>query len=103
MAIRPFVVAIPLATSVVAAAVLSRVWVRPHGIGAVLVWWVCIAMASTVVLLLVDRVARRLLPLAMLLKLSLVFPDRAPSRFAMAVRAGTVRSLQDLADQTRED
>ena len=37
------------------------------------------------------RTGSRFLPLAVLLHLSLVFPDRAPSRFAMARRAGNVR------------
>ncbi len=38
----------------------------------------CSRRAATVVLVLMDRVSRRLLPLAALFKLSLVFPDRAP-------------------------
>ena len=65
-------------------------------------WWFAVAAASTAVLMLVNRLARRLLPLAMLLNLSLVFPDHAPSRFAVAARAGTVRSLEQLADRTRQ-
>ena len=42
----------------------------------------------------VDGVTRRLLPLAALFKLSLVFPDRAPARFRTALRTGTVRELR---------
>lgn len=45
---------------------------------------------STVVLIGVERAARRLLPLVMLLRLSLTFPDRAPSRLAIALRAGNL-------------
>ena len=41
-----------------------------------------------------DRAVRRLLPVAALFRLSLVFPDRAPSRFKAAIRSGTVRQLQ---------
>jgi putative nucleotidyltransferase with HDIG domain len=37
--------------------------------------------------------ARRALPLAALLKLSLVFPDRVPSRFSVALRSGTTKQL----------
>jgi putative nucleotidyltransferase with HDIG domain len=40
-------------------------------------------------LLVVDRVARRLLPLAVLLRMTLVFPDRAPSRLAVALSASS--------------
>jgi len=46
---------------------------------------------SSVVLFGVERAARRLLPLVMLLRLSLTFPDRAPSRLAIALRAGNLR------------
>src|SRR5438552_279827 len=48
------------------------------------------------------RRARRLLPLAALRRLSMVFPDRAPSRFGVALRAGTVRHLEERFDQVRE-
>src|SRR6478736_9343974 len=44
-----------------------------------LAWWFGLSVGATLVLLGVDRVTRRLLPLAALLKLSLVFPDEAPS------------------------
>ena len=53
-------------------------------------------MATTAaVVTVVERVGRRLLPLAALLQLSLLFPDRAPSRFAVALRAGSTRRLAD--------
>jgi hypothetical protein len=38
--------------------------------------------------------ARRLVPLAMLLRLSLVLPDRLPSRLSIALRAGSVAGLR---------
>ncbi len=43
---------------------------------------------------LVQRSARRLLPLASLLNLTLVFPDEAPSKFSVALRSGTAKGLQ---------
>jgi len=43
---------------------------------------------------LVERLGRRLLPLVMLLRLAMLFPDRAPSRFAVAREAGSVRRLR---------
>jgi HD-GYP domain-containing protein (c-di-GMP phosphodiesterase class II) len=51
----------------------------------------------------VERLARRLLPLAALLKLSLIFPDRAPSRFRMAVRAGGTRKLEERLRSATEE
>jgi hypothetical protein len=59
-----------------------------------LAWWVGISAAATVVLVLVGRLTRRLLPLAALYRLSLVFPDQAPSRFRAALKAGNVASLE---------
>ena len=52
-----------------------------------------------------DRAARRLLPLAALLQLSLVFPDQAPSRFQAALGSGRVGQLEErlaLAQQAAE-
>src|SRR5690348_2287424 len=49
-------------------------------------WWFGLSLLATAVLVGIDRVTRRLLPLAALLKLSLVFPDQAPSRFKVALR-----------------
>jgi len=55
------------------------------------------AAVSLVVLVLAARVTRRLTPLVVLLRLSLVFPDRAPSRLSLALRASSVRLLRDWA------
>lgn len=53
---------------------------------------------SLLTLVLVGRAVRRLMPLVVLLRLSLVFPDHAPSRLALALRAGNGRRLRDWAD-----
>ena len=58
--------------------------------------------AATLVLVGVERVARRLLPLAALLKLSLVFPDQTPSRFKTAMRAGSTKNLEARMQQLRD-
>ena len=44
---------------------------------------------------------RRLLPLAALYKVSLLFPDHAPSRFRTAMRTNTVGSLEERIAQAR--
>ncbi len=66
-------------------------------------WWLGVISASTLALVLVERQARRLLPLATLYKLTLLFPDRAPSRFKVALRAGTVRHLEERLEQGRRE
>jgi putative nucleotidyltransferase with HDIG domain len=68
-----------------------------------LAWWAAVLGTSTVVLLAVDRLARRALPLAALLRLTLVFPDRAPSRVSVAMRSRNLRSLRAWAREASTD
>nr|MDP8991829.1 HD domain-containing protein [Actinomycetota bacterium] len=94
LAIRVTVLVVPVVAAVAAATATSRVLPRPDGGFGTLLWWSGVIAASTLALAVVERQARRLLPLATLLKLTLVFPDRAPSRLRVALRAGTVRNLE---------
>ncbi|HEY7400882.1 MAG TPA: HD-GYP domain-containing protein [Actinomycetota bacterium] len=73
---------------------LGRAVPAPAG-ALVVLWWLGIFAVCSVTAVLVERLARRLLPLATLLQLSLVFPDRAPSRFVLARRSGNVRRLEE--------
>jgi putative nucleotidyltransferase with HDIG domain len=43
-----------------------------------------------------------MLPLAALLSLTMIFPDRAPSRFAMARRVGSLRNLEERLRHARK-
>jgi putative nucleotidyltransferase with HDIG domain len=58
-------------------------------------WWAGLSVAATAVLVVAGRLSRRLLPVAALMRLSLVFPDSAPSRFRTALRTGTVATLEE--------
>jgi HD-GYP domain-containing protein (c-di-GMP phosphodiesterase class II) len=58
---------------------------------------------SVAVLVLIDKLVRRMLPLAALLQLTLVFPDETPSRFRMALKAGSGRRLARVVAQARAD
>ena len=60
------------------------------------------SLSATAVVSLVYAVSRRLLPLGALLDLSLVFPDESPSRFKLALRTGTVESLEERLRELRE-
>ena len=54
--------------------------------------------------LLVSRLTMRLLPLAVLLKMTMIFPDQAPSRYRVARAAGGVNDLQRrLASPDRDE
>ncbi|HWN22695.1 MAG TPA: HD domain-containing phosphohydrolase [Gaiellaceae bacterium] len=67
-----------------------------------LLWWLAMSLAATAVVAAMYAFVRRLLPLGALLELSLVFPDEAPSRFRLALRSGTVDSLEERLRLMRE-
>lgn len=92
---------VPVAAAVATSAVLSRRFHEPDGAFGMVTQWGLLFVASTAVLLLVDRGAKRLLPLAALLKLSMVFPDEAPRRLRVARRSGSVRSLQARLEEAK--
>lgn len=93
--LRTVAVAVPVAAGVGASVLFSAAVEYPSTVAAVIGWWVAVLVVSSAVVFVVERQARRVLPLAALLRLSMVFPDQAPSRFGVALRAGTVRSLEE--------
>ena len=84
---------VPIMISIASAAVTAHVLPRPRGLGVTVLWWAIVLGVPTLVLVATDRLARRAMPLAVLLKMTMVFPDRAPRRLAVAKRAGTTRDL----------
>ncbi|MDQ1424398.1 MAG: hypothetical protein QOD72_1896, partial [Acidimicrobiaceae bacterium] len=103
IAVRLVAAVIPIAASVLITYVATRILPRPRPFDAALIWWATMLGLATVVVFAIERLTRRLAPLAALLKLSLVFPDRAPSRFSVALRSGTVRQLQDRYEAVKRD
>ena len=93
--------ALPIAAAVATSAVLSRRFTEPEGWTGHAGQWALLFAASTAVLLVVDRGAKRLLPLAALLKLSMLFPDAAPKRLTVARKSGSVRNLQARLDEAK--
>ena len=71
----------------------------PTGFAGHLSWFVAVSVPATAMLVLTERLARRLLPLAMLLRLTLLFPDQAPSRFGIALRTGSLHRLRTWATE----
>jgi HD-GYP domain-containing protein (c-di-GMP phosphodiesterase class II) len=84
---------IPFALSMVSAFTASVLLPHPSSSGQRVLWWISILAIAWGAAILGERIARPLLPLASLLKMSLLFPDRAPSRFAVAWRSGSTRQL----------
>jgi putative nucleotidyltransferase with HDIG domain len=93
---------VPIAFSIIAAAVVARTLPAPHGAGLTVGWWALVLGTPLVVLAVTDRVTRRLLPLAVLLKMTMVFPDQAPKRLAVARKAGTTRDLARRVQEAKD-
>src|SRR6185437_7255713 len=96
--LRAGIVIAPVIVAVVVMAIVSRVVPRPRSGSLTLVagWWALVLASSVIALWVADRAARRLTPLAALLDLAVLFPGRAPTRFAIARKAGDLRALQSL-------
>jgi putative nucleotidyltransferase with HDIG domain len=93
-AVRGLALVVPLVVVVGLGVAASRAMRSPSGLADRVAWCAASLLASMFALMVAWRLARRLLPLATLLKLSLVFPDRAPSRFAIALRSGNLKRLR---------
>ena len=68
---------------------------RPDQRLAFWVWLAALMAVSIVASIAAHRMLRRFAPLAVLFKMSLVFPDEAPSRFGTVLRNGTTRKLSE--------
>jgi HD-GYP domain-containing protein (c-di-GMP phosphodiesterase class II) len=99
--VRCLVYGAPFGCSIVGALILSRLIPLAHSWPGAATRLVAIATVSTIVLYGADRLTRRMLPLAALLSLTLVFPDEAPSRFKIAMRSGGTAELRRRLDEYR--
>src|SRR5687768_6917026 len=100
--IRVLVVAAPAVAGALASWQVSRMWPKPDGFGAVLLWFLTLVAAAVAVVLVVQRYARRFLPLAWLFTLTMAFPDRTPSRMVTARRAASRRARRKALDRLGE-
>ena len=94
LTIKAAVLIIPLGVAIIAVRLGAGHFHRPAGWLGLGLWMVQAAIVGTAVSMLVDRATRRMLPLATLFSMSLVFPDQAPSRFGVALRSGTITNLR---------
>jgi len=100
--VRVVVLLVPVAAGVGIAVLVGSVLPAPASTVGLAGWWGLLLGCSTAAAYLADRVARRLLPLAVLLKLTLVFPDQAPSRYVLARAAGNTRLLERRVREARD-
>ena len=99
--VRVLVYVVPFAASILAAFVLSAMIPPAATWPIAIVRLIVIAICSTIVLYGVDKATRKALPLAVLLDLTLVFPDEAPSRLKVALRSGGTRPVEQRLEDYR--
>jgi putative nucleotidyltransferase with HDIG domain len=85
---------VPVLVAIAAATELARIVPMPRSGPGIFEWWALLLAVPGIVYTITNRLGRRALPLAALLKMTLVFPDKAPSRMAVARRAGSTRGLE---------
>jgi putative nucleotidyltransferase with HDIG domain len=100
-ALRAISVLVPAGAGAASAYAFVGVVPLPRGF-AIVPWVLGLAATSTVATAFAEHLGKRFLPLAVLFRLSLVFPDRAPSRFVMARGAGNIRQLERRIRDARE-
>lgn len=101
--LRAAVFVVPIVIAAGISVWFVRSFVGGRGTPGLLLRWGCSFAISLVVLRLTDVAARRLLPLAVLWKLSLAFPSEAPSRWKLARQSGNVKELEAIAARAREE
>lgn len=100
--LRVAAVVIPVLVAVAVGALVGSLLPPARSLVGVLGQWAAVLTASTVAAVLVERLTRRLLPIATLLKLSMLFPDRAPSRYKLARRVAGTGALAAELERARK-
>ncbi len=85
---------IPFVLGYLVGALVAELLPKPSGWFQTIAWWAAVLTASSAAVAAGRRLARRLLPVAVLMKMSLVFPDNAPSKYRLALKQGSARDLQ---------
>jgi HD domain len=100
--VRIAVVVLPATAGIAAGAIVSRLLPHAPGFGSAVFSFAVTSLVMLVTIIALERAGRRLLPLAALLNLSLLFPDRAPKRFAIARKVGKPKDLQRQLQEARD-
>ncbi len=101
--LRLFILVVPAVAGMAAAWAVTELLGEPSGVAETVGWWTALVAAAVTAVVVTQRLAKRLLPLAWLLHLTLAFPDRAPSRLKIARRAARGRALRKAATEARHE
>ncbi len=99
--IRATAVVIPFVVAWFVVTTLADSFYRPDSFFGVVLWLAQSLVAGLSVSMTTERFTRKILPLASLFNMTLVFPDQAPSRFSVALRSGTLRRLESRVGTTK--
>lgn len=92
--VRASIFFVPLVAGFMAGAWVSHRLPEPERVSQVVLWWVLTIAVASAAATVVDRFARKFLPLSTLLKMSMLFPDEAPTRLRVARRSGSMSELK---------
>lgn len=92
--LRALIFIVPIAAGFTVGGMVARVLPDPASVYEVAFWWIAVIAVSTVTATATDRIARQFLPLTVLLRMTMLFPDAAPSRLRTARRAGNISELR---------
>ncbi len=92
-ALRVVAFVLPFVAGYAAGGLTAAALPSPAGWWETSAWWLLVMASSSLAVWGGRRLARRLTPVALLLKMSLVFPDNAPSRYRMALKQSSARTL----------
>ena len=92
----------PFLAAVAASLWLSTLLFEPRSAPGIVVWWAVLVTCSSIVAWAVDRLARRLLPLTVMLRVTMLFPDRAPPRYRVALRTSNSTQLRKRMQEVEE-
>ena len=93
--IRVLLFLFPLVVGWLAVRFTKGAYFQPDGWAGFGLWIGQAIVVSSAAAMLATRLGNRLAPVSALFRLTLIFPDHAPSRFGLALRSGTVRQMTD--------
>ncbi len=100
-AIRTLIFVVPVGLSAVILILVGDMLYQPSGTIGFGVWAVQAAPIGATIAVVASRYTRQALPLAALLELALTFPEEAPSRVSMGLRARTAGGLREILSDVR--